>query len=118
MGIIQYLNSDPTLFISLVICLIFSLCFHEFSHSLMALLLGDDTSYKLKRTNMNPINHLDPIGTTTQNGTPVQPEDDHTEDGNICFVTGNGDGSGGEGQADVDGGYTTLYSPEFNFELS
>ena len=57
---------------------------------------------------------LDPIGTTTQNGTPVQPEDDHTEDGNICFVTGNGDGSGGEGQADVDGGYTAVLSDTYD----
>ena len=63
MGLLRLLENDPTAFIALSICLIFSLCFHEFSHSLTALLLGDDTSYKLKRTNINPINHLDPIGT-------------------------------------------------------
>lgn len=63
MGLIRLLENDPTAFIGLSISLVFSLCFHEFSHSLMALLLGDDTSYKLKRTNMNPINHLDPMGT-------------------------------------------------------
>ena len=63
MGLLRLLENDPTAFIALSICLVFSLCFHEFSHSLIALLLGDDTSYKLKRTNINPINHLDPIGT-------------------------------------------------------
>ena len=63
MGLITLLNSDPASFVFLSICLVFSLCFHEFSHSLAAFLLGDDTSYKLKRTNINPLNHLDPMGT-------------------------------------------------------
>ena len=63
MGLITLLNSDPGSFVLLSICLVFSLCFHEFSHSLVALLLGDDTSYHLKRTNINPLNHLDPMGT-------------------------------------------------------
>ena len=63
MGLISLLSSDPSAFIFLSISLVFSLCFHEFSHSLAALLLGDDTSYRLKRTNINPINHLDPMGT-------------------------------------------------------
>ena len=63
MGLLRLLENDPIAFILLSVCLVFSLCFHEFSHSLIALLLGDDTSYKLKRTNMNPMNHLDPMGT-------------------------------------------------------
>ena len=57
---------------------------------------------------------VDPVGTTTQNGTQVQPEDDNTVDGNTCFVTGNGDGTGGEGQADVDGGSTTLVTETYD----
>ena len=63
MGLISLLYSDPTSFIVLSLCLVFSLCFHEFAHSFVAYLLGDDTSYNLGRTNINPINHLDPIGT-------------------------------------------------------
>ena len=63
MGLISLLSNDPSAFIFLSISLVFSLSFHEFSHSLAALLLGDDTSYRLKRTNINPINHLDPMGT-------------------------------------------------------
>jgi hypothetical protein len=58
----------------------------------------------------------DPIGTTY--GTPaqqVQPENDYTADpGHICFVTGNGTVGGAAGEADVDGGKTTLLSPVFN----
>ena len=57
---------------------------------------------------------VDPIG-TWYNGQPVQPEDDHTADpGTICFVTGNGSVGGAAGEADVDGGKTTLLSPVFD----
>ncbi len=57
---------------------------------------------------------VDPNG-TTYNGEPCQPEDDHTADpGTDCFVTGQGDVGGSAGQADVDGGTTTLTSPTFD----
>ncbi|MFB3907035.1 MAG: C13 family peptidase [Candidatus Eisenbacteria bacterium] len=56
----------------------------------------------------------DPVG-TTYNGSPCQPENDHTTDpGHICFVTGNGSVGGAAGEADVDGGKTTLLSPVFD----
>jgi hypothetical protein len=42
-------------------------------------------------------------------GTDAQPEDDHTEDGTHCFVTGRLGGS--VGNDDVDGGPTQLLSP-------
>lgn len=48
------------------------------------------------------------------NGTGPQPEDDHSEAGTQCFVTGQGTPGGGQGQADVDGGTTTLLSPVFD----
>jgi hypothetical protein len=48
------------------------------------------------------------------NGTTAQPEDDHTERGTICHVTGQGAVGGAEGAADVDGGTTTLTSPVFD----
>jgi choice-of-anchor B domain-containing protein len=45
-------------------------------------------------------------------GTGAQPEDDHTPDPlALCWVTGQGTAGGSIGQADVDGGRTTLYSP-------
>jgi len=61
-GIIRYLDSDPILFISLVICLIFSLCFHEYAHGITAYYYGDDTAYNYGRLTLNPLAHLDPIG--------------------------------------------------------
>ena len=42
--------------------LIFSLCFHEFSHGYMAYHLGDHTAARNGRLTLNPIAHLDPIG--------------------------------------------------------
>lgn len=48
---------------------------------------------------------VDPIGTL------AQPEDDHTVDGVNAFVTGQGSPGGPLGEADVDGGSTTLTSP-------
>jgi Zn-dependent protease len=43
--------------------LVFSLCFHEFGHALMATKLGDPTPRLLGRLTMNPRSHVDPIGT-------------------------------------------------------
>jgi hypothetical protein len=49
--------------------------------------------------------HGDPVGTG------AQPEDDHTDLGVNCFMTGQGLVGGGLGDNDVDGGKTTLFSP-------
>jgi aminopeptidase S len=51
---------------------------------------------------------VDPVGTN------AQPENDHTVNGTICFVTGQGVVGGGDGAADVDGGVTTLLSPNYD----
>ena len=54
---------------------------------------------------------VDPNGTWwgTQ---PVQPEDDHTAaPGTMCMVTGQGTVGGAQGEADIDGGKTTITSP-------
>jgi hypothetical protein len=58
---------------------------------------------------------VDPVG-TSYNGDIVQPEDDHTDDGSFCFVTGNGSVGGTAGENDVDGGSTTLLSPVFELQ--
>ena len=42
--------------------LIFSLCFHEFAHGYVAYHLGDHTAYRNGRLTLNPLAHLDPIG--------------------------------------------------------
>ena len=62
MGIIRYLDSEPILFFALLICLVFSLCFHEYAHGIVAYYLGDNTAYNQGRLTLNPIAHLDPVG--------------------------------------------------------
>ncbi len=42
--------------------LLFALCFHEFSHAYMAYRLGDNTAERMGRLTLNPMAHLDPIG--------------------------------------------------------
>jgi hypothetical protein len=55
-----------------------------------------------------------PVGSTS-GGAQVQPEDDHTPGVGVnCFFTGQGTAGGGVGQADVDGGFTTLITPVLN----
>ena len=48
-------------------------------------------------------------------GTDAQPEDDHSDPGTFCWVTGQGTVGGAVGDADVDAGRTTLLSPTFDF---
>jgi Zn-dependent protease len=45
------------------IVLLFSLSFHEAAHAWAALQLGDDTALKEGRITLNPIAHIDPLGT-------------------------------------------------------
>ena len=40
----------------------FALTVHEYAHAKVAYLLGDSTAYYQNRMNLNPLNHLDPIG--------------------------------------------------------
>jgi Zn-dependent protease len=43
--------------------LLFALTFHEWGHARVALALGDDTAQREGRVSLNPLVHLDPIGT-------------------------------------------------------
>lgn len=45
-----------------LIVLLFSIILHEMAHGSMALSLGDDTAQKAGRLTINPIKHLDPVG--------------------------------------------------------
>jgi Zn-dependent protease len=49
--------------IFILIVLFFSIVIHEIAHGSCALLLGDDTAKREGRLTLNPIAHLDPIGT-------------------------------------------------------
>ena len=55
-------NIEPQIIILLIPSLVFSLSFHEFAHAWMAYRLGDSTAARMGRLTLNPISHLDPIG--------------------------------------------------------
>lgn len=55
--------SDPRQVLLGLIALIVSLTFHEAAHAITAHWLGDDTAKKMGRITLNPMAHLDPLGT-------------------------------------------------------
>jgi choice-of-anchor B domain-containing protein len=58
---------------------------------------------------------VDPNG-TVNGATPVQPENDNTASGATAFITGQSNPGAGIGEADIDGGTTTLRSSRFSLE--
>ncbi|MCQ2410296.1 MAG: site-2 protease family protein [Elusimicrobiaceae bacterium] len=54
--------------------LFFSIILHEFAHGYVAYRLGDQTAYYSGRLTLNPLKHVDPVGTI---GVPL-----------LCYVTG------------------------------
>ena len=60
------LLSDTNALLSLLFTLpavLIAITFHEFAHAFAADRLGDDTPRRQGRLNLNPLSHLDPIGT-------------------------------------------------------
>ena len=55
-----------------------------------------------------------PVATYNDDNVQIQPGEDYDDYGLFCFITGNGSDPQNGGFDDVDGGKTTLYSPEFN----
>jgi Zn-dependent protease len=49
--------------LALIVPLIFAIVFHEVAHGWVARALGDPTAYRMKRLTLNPVRHVDPIGT-------------------------------------------------------
>ncbi len=47
----------------LIPCLIIAIVFHEVAHGYVAMLLGDPTAKERKRLSLNPLRHVDPVGT-------------------------------------------------------
>ena len=62
MGIINLLN-NPILMIFFIGALLIAISVHEFMHAWTANYLGDPTAKYARRVTLNPIAHLDPIGT-------------------------------------------------------
>lgn len=63
MGLISLLFEDPGQFLLLAIPLLYSIIIHELAHGWVAEKMGDSTARWLGRLSLNPIKHLDPIGT-------------------------------------------------------
>lgn len=56
------LNLDPVSLISRLITLVVALTFHEFAHAKVADMYGDTTPRMNGRLTLNPLAHLDPLG--------------------------------------------------------
>ena len=53
---------------ALIVPLILAIVFHEVAHGWTARLLGDPTAARMKRLSLNPLRHVDPIGTVVLPG--------------------------------------------------
>ena len=62
-ALISLLTTQPSVFILLAAALILSLTVHEFAHAFVSDKLGDPTAKSLGRVTLNPLAHLDPLGT-------------------------------------------------------
>jgi Zn-dependent protease len=62
MGLMRLLLSDPAAFVMLSVLLLYSVIFHELAHGWVAYKMGDPTAKMLGRLTLNPISHLDIIG--------------------------------------------------------
>ncbi|MBA4419167.1 MAG: site-2 protease family protein [Syntrophus sp. (in: bacteria)] len=63
MGLLNLLFKDPFAFILVALPLLYSIIFHELAHGWVAYKMGDPTAKWLGRLTLNPLKHLDPIGT-------------------------------------------------------
>lgn len=57
------LSQNPLEFAAFVVAILLALAVHEAAHALVAFRLGDDTAKLAGRLTLNPLAHLDPIGT-------------------------------------------------------
>lgn len=63
MGLLSLLLKNPIAFILIAIPLMYAIIFHELAHGYVAYRLGDPTAKHLGRLSLNPLKHLDPLGT-------------------------------------------------------
>lgn len=62
---LQTLLNDPIIFLFYAAGLLIAITIHEFSHALTADRLGDPTPRSQGRLTLNPLKHLDPLGTVS-----------------------------------------------------
>ena len=63
MGLLNLLLKDPLTFVLIAIPLLYSVIFHELAHGWVANRMGDPTAKMMGRLSLNPLKHLDPVGT-------------------------------------------------------
>jgi Zn-dependent protease len=63
MGLLTLLTRDPLAFALAILPLLFSVIIHEVAHGWVAYRMGDSTAKWSGRLSLNPLRHLDPIGT-------------------------------------------------------
>ena len=63
MGLLSLLFKNPLDFILIAIPLLYAIILHELAHGWVAYVMGDPTAKVLGRMSLNPLKHLDPIGT-------------------------------------------------------
>ena len=52
-----------TAFVMFIIPMLFAITFHEAAHGYIAKIRGDNTAYLMGRVSLNPLKHIDPLGT-------------------------------------------------------
>lgn len=66
-ALIDQFQDSPTLavvtLLGFAVAIVGAITVHEFSHALTANLLGDHTAKEEGRLTLNPLSHLDPMGT-------------------------------------------------------
>lgn len=67
MELLEMLRDDPMKFLDFslyrVPAVLIALCCHEWGHAFVAYLCGDPTAKLMHRMTLNPLRHLDPVGT-------------------------------------------------------
>ncbi len=63
MGLLNLLIKDPLTFAIVAVSLLYSIIIHELAHGWVADRMGDSTARWMGRLTLNPLKHLDPIGT-------------------------------------------------------
>ncbi len=53
---------NPRYIVATLVAFVLGITVHEFSHAWSALMLGDDTAQRQGRVTLNPLSHLDPVG--------------------------------------------------------
>ncbi|MDO9528508.1 MAG: site-2 protease family protein [Syntrophales bacterium] len=63
MGLLTLLIKNPLAFFLIAIPLLYSVILHELAHGWVAYRMGDPTAKLMGRLSLNPLKHLDPMGT-------------------------------------------------------